>query len=128
MFDNATYSFLLYLDGVKSDKLTFGLGYYGRSFTLESSSCTEVGCKFSGPGKEGRCTKSAGTLAWFEIDEIIANNQKNQPKLDSASMSKILTWDNNQWVAYDDEQTLAMRRQYAREHCLKGRISCLFVC
>ena len=35
-------------------------------------------------------------------------------------MSKILTWDNNQWVAYDDEETLAMRRRYAREHCLKG--------
>mgnify|MGYP002379115591 CR=1 FL=1 len=117
----------LYVDGVKSDKLTFGLGYYGRSFTLENPSCTEIGCKFSGPGKEGRCTKSAGTLAWFEIDEIIANNQQYKPKLDSGSMSKILTWNKDQWVAYDDEETLALRRQYARKHCLKGKLLSLFI-
>jgi hypothetical protein len=35
-------------------------------------------------------------------------------------MSKILTWDNDQWISYDDQETLTMRRQYAKEHCLKG--------
>ena len=79
-----------------------------------------MGCEFSGPGKPGRCTNSAGTLAWFEIQEIIDKNPKKNLRYDSASMSKILTWDDNQWVAYDDEETLAKRRQYAREHCLKG--------
>ena len=108
------------LDGVKSDKLVFGLGYYGRSFTLESESCTEIGCRFSGPGKAGPCTNNPGTLAWFEVDEIIAKHQNIKLTLDSKSMSKILIWDNNQWIVYDDEETLAMRRQYAREHCLKG--------
>ncbi|CAF3892870.1 unnamed protein product [Adineta steineri] len=106
--------------GVKSDKLVLDLGYYGRSFTLESSSCKEIGCKFSGPGKAGPCTKSPGTLAWFEINEIIANNPQNKPILDSSSMSKILTWNNDQWVSYDDKETFIMRRHYARKHCLKG--------
>ena len=110
----------LCLDGVKTDKLVFGLGYYGRSFTLASESCTEVGCRFSGPGKAGPCTNNPGTLAWFEVDEIIAKNEAVKPKLDSSSMSKILIWDSNQWIAYDDEETLAMRRHYAKEHCLKG--------
>ena len=38
-------------------------------------------------------------------------------------MSKIMTWDKDQWIAFDDEQTLAMRRRYAAEHCFKGKIS-----
>ena len=105
---------------MKSDQLTFGLGYYGRSFTLENPSCSAIGCKFSGPGTAGLCTNSSGTLAWFEIDEIIAKDPQNKPTLDSSSMSKTLTWDSNQWIAYDDEETLALRRRYAREHCLKG--------
>ncbi|UJR08796.1 hypothetical protein I4U23_013052 [Adineta vaga] len=114
-------AFELFLrDGVKSDQLVFGLGYYGRSFTLESPSCKNLGCKFSGPGDPGSCTNSSGTLAWFEIEEIIAKNHQKTVKLDSSSMSKILTWGNNQWVAYDDEETLSMRRQYAKEHCLRG--------
>jgi chitinase len=114
--------FFFFVAGVKSDKLVLGLGYYGRSFTLESSSCKEVGCKFSGPGKAGPCTKSPGILAWFEIDKIIAKNPQNKPILDSSSMSKILTWDNDQWISYDDEETFTMRRHYAREHCLKGNL------
>ena len=100
------------LDGVKSDKLTFGLGYYGRSFTLENPSCTEVGCKFSGPGKAGPCTNSPGTLAWFEIEEIIAKNQLNKPNVHSSSMSKILTWDNNQWGVSFDMMSYLRKRMY----------------
>lgn len=107
---------------IKSDKLILGLGYYGRSFTLQNPSCKKVGCKFSGSGKACPCTKAPGILAWFEIQQIIAQNPKNKPIFDSSSMSKILTWNSNQWVAYDDEQTFGMRRRYAREHCLKGNL------
>ncbi|CAF2912024.1 unnamed protein product [Rotaria sp. Silwood2] len=127
-------------DGVNTNKLVLGLGYYGRSFTLADPSCTKVGCKFKGsnntnsiiiystificfkePGKPGPCTKTGGVLAWFEIEDIISKNELT-PTFNQDSMSKILVWDNDQWVAYDDEETLAMRRKYAAENCLKGKI------
>jgi chitinase len=112
-----------FLAGVKSEKLVLGLAYYGRSFTLESASCKEIGCKFSGPGKAGSCTNSPGILGWFEIAKIIAENPENKPAFDSSSMTKILVWDDDQWISYDDEETLSMRRHFAREHCLKGKLT-----
>ncbi|CAF2505200.1 unnamed protein product [Rotaria sp. Silwood2] len=116
-----TEAFKLFLrDGVNTNKLVLGLGYYGRSFTLDDPSCKKVGCKFKGPGKPGPCTKTPGVLAWFEIEDIITKNQLT-PTFDQDSMSKILVWNRDQWVAYDDEETLAMRRQYAAKHCLKGK-------
>ena len=74
------------LDGITKDKLTLGLGYYDRSFTLENSSCTAAEAE--------SCTNTSGTLAGLEIENIMTQNSENQLQLD----------------AYDNEQTLLMRR------------------
>jgi len=54
---------LLWRNDVPPEKVVFGLGFYGRSFTLNSKSCSKPGCQFAGASKKGACTKSAGTLA-----------------------------------------------------------------
>lgn len=33
---------------------------------------------------------------------------------------KYLTWNSDQWVSYDDEETLKMKREYANSLCLGG--------
>lgn len=106
-------------DGVPPEKLVLGLAYYGRSFQLKNPSCSKIGCEFVGPARAGRCTNSPGTLAWFEINEIKASSG-SQSILDSDSMSKILFFDNDQWVAYDDEDTLLLRQEYAGKNCMLG--------
>ncbi|MAD87372.1 MAG: hypothetical protein CL912_30810 [Deltaproteobacteria bacterium] len=35
-------------------------------------------------------------------------------------MVKILTFDSNQWVAYDDTDTLKMKADFARSQCMGG--------
>lgn len=41
-------------DSVAAGKIILGIGYYGRSYTLASSSCTTIEvCDFSGPGNAG---------------------------------------------------------------------------
>lgn len=54
---------LLWRDGVEPSKVTLGLGWYGRSFTLEDPLCTDPGCVFKEGGAPGKCTNSAGTLS-----------------------------------------------------------------
>lgn len=58
---------LLWRNEVRPDQVVLGLGFYGRSFRLEDTACSEPGCQFSGPAEKGACTDSAGTLAYFEI-------------------------------------------------------------
>lgn len=106
-------------DGVPSQKLVLGLAYYGRAFQLADPTCNKVDCKFKGPAKAGPCTNSPGTLAWFEIRDIIEKT-KAVPVYDADSMSKILTFDSDQWVAYDDDETLILRQNFAGENCLLG--------
>ncbi|CAL8102804.1 unnamed protein product [Orchesella dallaii] len=106
-------------DGVPFDKLVLGLGYYGRAFTLKDPSCTEIGCEFSGAGKAGRCTEAPGTLGWFEIEELRQESGAREIT-NSTGQVKILVFDNDQWVGYDDESTLEYKRNWARENCFKG--------
>jgi GH18 family chitinase len=56
---------LLWRAGVTPDKVTLGLGWYGRSFTLTDETCVTPNgvCMFSAGGDPGACTQSAGTLS-----------------------------------------------------------------
>lgn len=47
---------MFFKNGVPPHKITLGIGFYGRTFTLASSSCTKPGCVFTGAGKAGPCT------------------------------------------------------------------------
>jgi chitinase len=122
--------------GVKSDKVLLGIGYYGRSFKLADKSCTKMReCEYQDPGplipeddnytnlaKPGRCTKSGGTLALFEINEII-NNQGVVPEYDEKSVSQLLVYNDGQdWIGYDDSFTIAIKLKRANELCLGGYI------
>lgn len=99
-------------------KVTLGLGFYGRSFTLADPTCTQAGCPFSAGGNPGECTASSGTLSFAEIQRVI--NTGATVSLDSAAAVKIVVFDNNQWVSYDDEETLKMKIDYANSKCLGG--------
>ncbi|XP_021952748.1 endochitinase [Folsomia candida] len=107
--------------GVPPEKLVFGLGFYGRSYTLTQPECGKgSGCEFNGPGEAGACTAGAGTLAYFEIEELI-KAQNLAPGLDSLSLTRYLNYDGGkQWVTYDDEITLKFKTDWARVNCLKG--------
>ena len=59
--------------GAPPEKLVLGIGLYGRSFTLASSSNTGVGASAVGPGSSGTYTGEAGLLAYYEVGACIGN-------------------------------------------------------
>ncbi|KAJ0346384.1 hypothetical protein KNSL1_007491 [Colletotrichum chrysophilum] len=112
---------LLWRNDVPPGQVVLGLGFYGRSFQLKDTDCTKPGCAFSGPAKAGDCTNSAGTLAYFEIMDIIADQD---PKVvyDKAAAANYIVYgdDKDMWVSYDDNTTFAQKIDWAKEVGLGG--------
>lgn len=61
---------------------------------------------------------SAGTLMYSEIQDIVANGATVIGDKDAAIT--IVTWCNNQWVSYNNNNTLKAKMDYANQKCLGG--------
>ena len=109
----------LWFDGLDPKKVNFGLAYYGRGYTVTDPACSNIGCGFSGPSRPGPCTAFPGILSLREIESII-NKTNVQPRLIPNAMVKQLSYDTDQWIGYDDEETFALKIQYADSACLGG--------
>lgn len=96
-----------------------GLGFYGRSFTLSDPSCNTPGCPFASGANPGECTGQAGILSNAEINRVIRTHDLT-PVMDKAAGVKYITWDNNQWVSYDDADTLKIKMDFANKLGLGG--------
>lgn len=103
---------LLWRNNVPPGKVVLGLGFYGRSFQLKSSGCTAPGCEFAGASKPGACTNSAGTLAYFEIQDIIESDSPDVIHDEEAAVN-YFTFDSDQWVSFDDEKTFKQKVDWA---------------
>ncbi|KAI1115462.1 glycoside hydrolase [Nemania sp. NC0429] len=115
---------LLWRNKIPSNKVVMGLGFYGRSFTLQDPSCQTPGCPFrggktNGGAKPGPCTDTSGILSAAEIQDIISSKAIT-PVLDKEAAVKYMSWDNDQWVSYDDDETFRMKLDYANSLCLAG--------
>ncbi|KAF7553411.1 hypothetical protein G7Z17_g3646 [Cylindrodendrum hubeiense] len=110
---------LLWRNSINPNKVVLGLGFYGRSFTLEDVRCKEPGCPFSGAGELGKCTDTAGILSLHEIKDIM-EGKSLEPVQDGEAAVKYISWDGDQWVSYDDSETFAMKLSYAKILCLGG--------
>lgn len=109
---------LLWRNNINPERVTLGLGFYGRSFTMKDANCMAAGCEFTEGGNGGQCTGTAGVLSAAEINEIIANGAT--VTRDDAAAAEIVTWDGDQWVSFDSVETLAMKVEYANKRCLGG--------
>jgi chitinase len=74
---------------------------------MSDPSCLAAGCPFSGGGNPGPCTNTSGILSAVEIREVVAAGAT--VTLDPVAAVKIITWDSNQWVSYDDAETMALK-------------------
>ncbi|KAF2416681.1 hypothetical protein EJ08DRAFT_666620 [Tothia fuscella] len=96
---------LLWRNNVPASKLNLGIGFYGRSFELDTPGCDTPGCGFKSGAQPGPCSDASGVLSFREIRDIISQKQLT-PYHDEANAIKYIVWDQTQWVSYDDEETI----------------------
>ena len=53
--------------GVPASMINLGMPLYGRSFTLQSTSNTDLEAPARGAGNSGRYTNEKGFLAYYEV-------------------------------------------------------------
>ncbi|KAJ4165704.1 hypothetical protein LMH87_007325 [Akanthomyces muscarius] len=109
---------LLWRNNINPERVVMGLGFYGRSFTMKDPKCMTAGCPFKDGAKGGECTGTPGVLSAAEINKIIKNGAK--VTFDKEAAVKIVTWDTDQWVSWDDSETLKLKMAYANQRCLGG--------
>ncbi|KAK5654286.1 hypothetical protein OQA88_7463 [Cercophora sp. LCS_1] len=112
---------LLWRAGVNPANVVLGLGWYGRSFTLEDPNCSVPNglCRFTAGGAPGECSRSAGTLTNAEIKRII-DSEVGVESYDATAGVRWLKWNTNQWVSYDDGITAQQKIATANKLCLGG--------
>ncbi|KAH7171571.1 glycoside hydrolase superfamily [Fusarium sp. MPI-SDFR-AT-0072] len=82
--------------------------------------CSEPGCLFKDAGRPGKYSAEAGILLNSEIDDI-TKKRGLKPKLYKEEAVKVLKW-GNQWVSYDDEETLKIKTEFTQSHYLSGAL------
>lgn len=113
---------------VPPSKIVMGFGFYGRSFTLSDPSCNTPGCPFSGASNPGPCTGTAGILGYYEILDILNGGGSKKraspvkPTHDTIDAVNYFTFDNDQWVSYDDAVTFKQKTDWADSVGLGGAL------
>ncbi|KAJ5551531.1 hypothetical protein N7461_006229, partial [Penicillium sp. DV-2018c] len=110
---------LLWRNNVPPGKVVLGAGFYGRSFKLSDKKCTEPGCPFKGHARAGECTGEGGILGYFEIQEILRNDDSIKKVYDKETAVNYFVFDDDQWVSYDDKKTF-QQKVLTNGHSLGG--------
>lgn len=109
---------LLWRNDIDPGMVVLGLAFYARAYTVVDRNCMEPGCLFASGTRKGKCSHEVGILLNSEIDEIVADKDL-KPKLYEKEAVKVVHWD-DQWLSYDDGETLVLKAKYARSMCLSG--------
>lgn len=108
-------------------QLVLGFGFYGRSFTLEDPKCTKPGCPFSGASDAGPCSNTGGMLAYYEIMSLLqgpsSKKRASGNKVhDKEAAVNYFTFNDDQWVSYDDKTTFKQKADWAKDIGLGGAL------
>jgi GH18 family chitinase len=109
---------LLWRNDIEPSKVVLGLAFYGCTFSMTSEACDKPGCTYESGDQRGKCSKEVSILLNSEINDLV-NQHSVTPVLYKKEAAKVVTW-GNQWVSYDDEETLKMKSEYAQTMCLGG--------
>jgi len=100
-----------------ANKITLGVGAYGRSWTLSDATKTTPGSAAVGGGAGGTCTKETGYIGYGEIKALIA--QGGRVTINDNAKAAYMVKD-KLWVSFDTLQTVYAKVQAARAYNIAG--------
>ncbi|ETN64260.1 chitotriosidase-1 [Anopheles darlingi] len=100
--------------GANPAKLNLGVPFYGRTFTLANPSQTQIGAPATGGGTAGPYTGTTGFLGYNEICE------KKWPRFLDNARGATYAVSGNQWVGYDDVQSIKQKCSIIAQYGLGG--------
>uniref|UniRef100_A0A182S9A2 chitinase n=1 Tax=Anopheles maculatus TaxID=74869 RepID=A0A182S9A2_9DIPT len=119
-FFNANYSINYWIEkGAPSRKIVMGMPLYGQSFQLADTKKNGLNAKAPGPGQAGEFTRAAGFLAYYEICDRIQNKGWTVVQDELGRMGPY-AYKGNQWVSFDDKESLLKKVQFIRAMDLGG--------
>ncbi|XP_012137365.1 chitinase-3-like protein 1 [Megachile rotundata] len=103
--------------GAPADKIILGIPAYGRSFTLSNPSNTGIGAPARGAGTAGPYTREAGMLGYNEICQYVKQGWTVRR---SDADKTPYAFNGDQWVGYDDVESIAVKAAYINSKNLGG--------
>ncbi|XP_041052037.1 acidic mammalian chitinase-like [Carcharodon carcharias] len=104
-------------NGAPSNKLLIGIPTYGRTFKLSTSN-SDVGAPASGPGPQGKYTRTAGILANYEVCDFLKGAEKrwtDEQKVPYAVKGNI-------WLTYEDQQSIDIKIKWIKKNKFGGAL------
>ncbi|XP_076050470.1 LOW QUALITY PROTEIN: endochitinase-like [Oratosquilla oratoria] len=111
--------------GCPRDKLVVGTPFYGRTYTLGSPDHNGLHAnikKWEGGGNAGPYTGAKGTLAYFEICSMMIEDTNWSKCYDDIGLVPY-THNGDQWVGYEDPDSLKLKMDYIRDMGLLGAMT-----
>lgn len=104
--------------GAPPEKITLGMGTYGRSFTLQREEKNSLRAPAPQTGMAGPYTREPGSLGYNEICESFASGKWTIVR-DPYHMAPY-AFRERQWVGYDDEESIGLKALFALKMKLAG--------
>jgi len=96
-----------------------GMPFHGQTFTLDDESYHSPNAPAAEKGKEGEFTNTPGILAYSEICGY--TSKEGWPVVQDRSVSRgPYAYKGNQWVGYDDVETIRRKSEFIRSRGLGG--------
>uniref|UniRef100_A0A7G3AFM1 Putative chitotriosidase-1-signalp detected n=1 Tax=Lutzomyia longipalpis TaxID=7200 RepID=A0A7G3AFM1_LUTLO len=105
-------------NGCDKKQLVLGIPAYGKSYTLADKTKNGIGANTKGPGKAGPYLMEPGFLGYNEICESLVQAPWTTVHLKNNAVK--YSYNEDQWVSYDDAETVTVKAQYAKAEGLAG--------
>lgn len=91
---------------------------------VSDPACNTLGCGFAGLSEPGPCVQAPGVMSLAEIKTLIATGSPDVYHVAflADALMKQITWA-DQWIGFDDEDTLAAKKRWANNLCLGGTMA-----